>query len=99
MSAGYLLFLVIGRVFIFIGNKFVQQNEVKIKFLNRLLSCSLCTGVWVYTIMSWLLGYYVFEDWSPYVPFVSELAAGCFSSLLVYYVEHGWRSLYEVIVV
>lgn len=99
MSAGYILFLIVGRVLIFIGNKFVKQNEINIKFLNRLLSCPLCLGVWVYTIMSALLRYYVFEDFAPYTPVLSELIAGCFSSALVYYLENGYKSLYEVIVV
>lgn len=99
MSASYLLFLVVGRVLIFIGTKFVEQNEVKIKFLNRLLSCPLCLGVWVYTIMSALLHYYVFTDFVHYIPVFSELAAGCFSSLLVHYVVTGYRSLHEVVVI
>ena len=93
------MFLVIGRTFIFFGKKFVEQNEIKIKFLNKLLSCSLCTGVWVYTIMSFLTHYYVFEDFVSYIPILSELAAGCFSSLLVYYIETGYRSLHEVVIV
>lgn len=99
MSAGYILFLIVGRVLIFIGNKFAKQNEINIKFLNRLLSCPLCLGVWVYTIMSTLLRYYVFEDFAPYVPVLSELVAGCFSSALVYYLENGYKSLHEVIIV
>jgi len=47
--------------------------------------------------MSWITGYYVFEDWSSYIPVFAELAAGAFSSYLVYLVENGWRSLHEVI--
>ena len=99
MTAGYLLFLVIGKVLIFFGMKFKRDNEIKIKFLDRLLSCSLCTGWWVYSIMSWLLGYYVFEDWSPYIPILSEISAGGFSALLVYYVEMGWRAYHEVTII
>jgi len=97
MTAGYLLFLVIGRLLIFFGNKFA--NEVKIKFLNRLLSCSLCSGWWIYSIMSWLTGYYVFEDWTSYIPVFSEIAAGAFSSYLVYLIETGYKSLHEVVIV
>ena len=99
MTAGYLLFLVIGRLIIFFGAKFVQQNEIKIKFLNRLFSCPLCLGVWVYSIMSFLTGYYVFDDWTGYVPVFSELAVGCFSSFLVHLVVTGYKTLYEVVVI
>lgn len=99
MSSGYILFLVVGRLLIFTGQKFASQNEIKIKFLNKLLSCSFCTGVWVYTIMSALLRYYVFEDLAPYIPLLSELIAGCFSSALVFYLESGWKANHEVIVI
>lgn len=99
MTAEYLLFLVVGRLLIFIGKKFVEQNNIKIQFINRLFRCNLCLGVWVYTLMSWLTGYYVFHDWTSYIPVFAELAAGCFSSYLVYLVENGWKSLHEVIVV
>jgi hypothetical protein len=53
----------------------------------------------VYTVLSAITGYYVFEDFVSYKIIFSELAAGCFSAALVYYVEMGWRSLHEVIVV
>lgn len=99
MSSAYLLFLVLGRILIYIGNKFVQQNDIKIKFINRLFSCSLCLGVWVYTFMSITMQYYVFDDLAPYIPILSELMAGCFSSLVVYYFENGWKAIHETIVI
>ena len=99
MTAGYLLFLVVGRLLIFFGNKFIGQNEIKIKFLNRLFSCPLCLGVWVYSVMSFLTGYYVFDDWTSHIPILSEVAAGAFSSYLVYLVEAGFRSLHETIII
>lgn len=99
MSAGYILFLIVGRLLIFIGSKFYKQNEINIKFFNKLFSCNLCLGVWVYMIMSALLGYYVFSDFAPYVPVLSELMAGCFSSAMVFYLENGYRSLHEVVVI
>jgi len=97
VTAEYILFLVIGRLLIFIGQKFVSQNEIKNKFINRLFECRLCLGVWVYSVMSWFTRFYVFYDWIPHIPVLSELAAGCFSAYLVYLIETGWRSLYEVI--
>lgn len=99
MSGGYLLFLAIGRLLIFLANKFISQNEMGIKFLNRLLSCVLCSGVWCYTILSFLTGYSVFGDWIPYVPVLSEFITGCASAYLVYMVEQGWKATNEVIVI
>jgi hypothetical protein len=98
MTAGYLLFLLSGRLLIFFGNKFIKDNT-KNKFINNLLSCNLCSGFWIYSLLSWATGYYVFTDWISYVPAVSEIIAGSFSAYLVYLVENGWRALHEVIVV
>lgn len=98
MSAGYLLFLCIGRLLIFIGAKFVQINEIKIPFLQKLASCLLCSGVWVYTLFSFLTGYIILEDWTV-VPILSQVITGCFSAYLVYLVESGWKSMNEVIII
>lgn len=98
MSAGYLIFLIVGRLLIYLGEKFAQQNDIKIKFLYKLLTCSLCSGVWLYTIMSLLTGCVIFEDW-VYVPVFSEIVTGCFSAYVVYLMETGYKSLYEVVVV
>lgn len=98
MTAGYLLFLVTGRLLIFFGNKFIKDNTEN-KFINKLFSCNLCSGFWIYSILSGLTGYYVFYDWSPYIPVISEILAGAFSSYLVHLVENGWRALHEVIIV
>ena len=96
MTAGYLLFLVVGRLLVFLGMKFA--GDIKINFLNKLFSCSLCTGVWAYSIMSWLTGYYVFEDWA-YIPVFSEIVTGALSSVLIYYLEMGWRAVHETLIV
>lgn len=98
MSAGYLLFLGIGRLLIFIGVKFVQINEIKIPFLQKLASCLLCSGTWVYTLLSFLAGYIILEEWAV-VPILSQIITGCFSAYLVYLVESGWKSMYEVIII
>lgn len=98
MSAGYLLFLAAGRLLIFLGVKFVTQNDIKIPFVQKLASCLLCSGVWVYTILSFVSGYRILEDWTV-VPFLSQVITGCFSAYLMYLVEVGWKSTYEVIVV
>ena len=98
MTAGFLFFLVVGRVLIFVGQKFASQNNIKIKFLHKLFSCNLCLGIWVYTIMSFLTGYHVFED-LRYMPVFAELATGCLASVFAFYLERGYRSVHEVIVV
>lgn len=96
MLADYVLFLGVGKLLIYIGQKFIHSNT-KSEFINKLFSCDLCLGVWLYTIMSWAFGTMIFSDLFPYVPFLSELIAGCFSSFAVHLLTIGWKTKYEVI--
>lgn len=98
MSAKFILFLIVGRVLIWIAQKFAKDNEIKIQFINKLLSCSLCAGVWIYTILSAIFHFNALIDF-PYIPAVTELVVGCFSSALMFFVEQGWRSWNEPIVI
>jgi len=98
MSANYLLFLAIGRLLIFLGAKFIENNKIKMDFLNRLASCVLCSGVWVYTLLSFVSGYIVLDDWTN-IFILSQVVTGCFSAYLMYLLENGWKSTHEVIIV
>ena len=95
MSSNFLAYLVIGKVFIFLGGKFAEGNDLK-GFIGRLLLCPLCWGVWVYTLLSLLMGEVLFRDLF-YIPLLSELATGGIVSILVHLVHQGWKSEYEVI--
>jgi hypothetical protein len=95
MSSSFIAYLVIGKVFIFLGEKFARGNDLK-GFMGRLLTCGLCSGTWCYTILSLLMGEVLFRDLF-YVPLVSELATGGLISILVHLIHRGWKSEYEVI--
>lgn len=97
MNPEYLVFLVIGELLIFFGRKFVKDNEIKIKFFSKLFSCRLCLGVWVYTILSTILGVQVFDF--VYVPALSELITGCVSSFVMFLLVAGWKSYNEIVVI
>lgn len=98
MLAKYVLFLGVGKLLIYIGQNFIHSNT-KSEFINKLFSCDLCLGVWVYTILSWALGVAVLSDILPYVPFLSELIAGCLSSFVAHLLTVGWKTKYEVVVI
>ncbi len=99
MTGAFLLYLAIGKLLIWIFQKLGRDNEIKIKFISKLLSCSLCAGFWVYSFTSWITKSYAFQDWIMYIPVFSEIVTGVFSSYIVYVFENGWKSLYEVLVI
>jgi hypothetical protein len=97
MNPEYLVFLAIGELLIFFGVKFAKDNEIKIKFFEKLLSCRLCLGVWVYTVLSAILRVQVFDF--MYVPALSELITGCVSSFMMFFFVIGWKSYNEIVVI
>ena len=99
MTTGFVLFLAFGRLLIFFGERFAKDNRIKIKFFHKLLSCSLCSGWWVYSILSFLTGYYIFPDWAGYMPIVSEVVTGSFSAYFVFLIEQGYKAIHEVVVI
>ena len=96
MEVSYLIYLIVRKVLIFFGMKFAEDNEIGIKFIRGLFSCGLCIGVWIFTILSFLLGEHLFEEYF-YVPFLSELVTGGISSLLVHLVSIGWKEQFLTI--
>lgn len=98
MSGWYILFLVVGRLLIYLARKFVVTNDVKIGFIVRLTDCVLCSGTWVYTLLSLFTGYVILSDWTQ-IPLISNIVTGCVSAYLVFLLESGYRSQYEIIVI
>jgi hypothetical protein len=97
MTVGFLAFILIGKVFIYLGMKFPLFNESKISFIKRLFSCDECLGVYIFTGLSYLMGETLFRD-IFYVPFISELATGGLIAIAVHLVSIGWREKFSTIV-
>lgn len=98
MTLEYLFFLLVGRLVIYVFEKFVTQNEVKIKFIQTLAHCLLCSGVWAYSLIALLLGYSAFMDWN-YTGLLPSLITGVVSAVFVFYLEMGYKAVHEVIIV
>lgn len=96
MDTRFFLFLLIGYLFIYLGMKFPPFRESKIKFVKQLWTCTECSGVWVYTFLSYVMGVALFRDLF-YVPFISELATGGIIAFFVHLIEIGWREKFMVI--
>lgn len=101
LLATWILFLLVGKIVIHIWMQFHLPTPIKkIEWFVKLHGCDLCSGVWIYTILSFFMGtdllsVLVFE----YVPIVSEVITGIVISWLVHIFTLGWKAKYEVIVV
>jgi hypothetical protein len=95
MSISYLLYLVVGKILLFFGKRFAEDNNWR-GFVGKLLTCNLCGGLWIYSFMSWVLGEVLFREYF-YVPILSEVVTGGFSAILVHLFTLGWQAQFEVI--
>lgn len=69
-----------------------------IPFFDKLFTCHLCMGVWVYTFLSFVFGM-IALDWFPYIPVFSEFLTGAILSFIVHLVSSGWNSEYRDLIV
>lgn len=98
MTIEFLLYLLIGRVLIYLGMKFPPLAESKIEVIKRAWECSECCGVWVYSILSAVMGVCLFRD-VFYVPFISELSTGGITAIMVHIFVRGWTEKFSVVVI
>lgn len=105
MLAQIVSFLLVGRLVIFVLQKFPFRKVIFIgglfeegKFLEQLFSCSLCLGVWVYAI----LGYFFSVDFvaglfGVYIVAINEIITGMIASFVVYIFCIGWTTRFGII--
>ena len=98
MLSSFIVFVVVGKLLIFFGQKFAEGNNITEGFIGRLLACGLCWGFWVYTALSLLLGEIIFPDFF-HVPVLSNVITGAATSFFVHLVSLGWREQFGIIVV
>ncbi|MBT7009124.1 hypothetical protein HN960_01645, partial [Candidatus Peregrinibacteria bacterium] len=94
MLKWFLLVVLFGRLTIYLVQKFPLPQ-----FLNEWQNCSLCSGVWIFSILAAifrvdLLSTVFYELGVGYVPFVSEFFTGAITSWMVYIFEIGFRERY-----
>ena len=95
MSLSFLIYLLVGKLLLFFGNKFAEDNNLD-GYIGRLLTCGLCGGFILYSVLSVLLGEILLRE-QFYVPILSQVVTGGLSSLLVHLVSLGWQAQFEVI--
>jgi hypothetical protein len=85
----FAIFLAVGKLLMFLARKspYFKRGD----FLSALFSCELCLGVWVYSAMSFVYQFYLF-DGVRYVPFLSEFITGSIMSFVMWLITDGWNS-------
>ena len=99
--ASWVLFLILGKIIIYVFMKFELPKPLKrFVWFTKLHDCSLCSGVWVYIILSLFMGVDLLSTLVfTYVPIVSEVVTGVVVSWVVWIFTLGWHSAYDIVVV
>lgn len=95
MTIQFLAYLALGKLLIYLGQKFLGN----IKLIEKLTSCDLCLGVWVYSVLAGLFQIRLLEDVYFYVPVVNEVITGCVVSYLVHLITIGFREKHLPVIV
>jgi hypothetical protein len=101
LVAKWILFLLIGKIVIHVWMKFELPKPIKkYQWFVKLHDCGLCSGVWVFTLLSLFMGVDLLSIvLYEYVPLVSEIITGIVVSWTVWIFTLGWHSAYDVLVV
>ena len=97
MTSAFLLYLGIGKLLTYLGQKFLSNFENK--FLKTLAGCDLCLGVWVYSALAVFFKITILSDVFPFIPVLSGLITGCVSSFGVHIFTLGWKTKFDVVVI
>lgn len=97
----WMLFLIIGRIVVHIWQQFHLPGFLKkSRWLNDLHECDLCSGVWVYSILSFFMEVDLLDAAGfGYIPIVGAVVTGIVVSWLVHIFIIGWKAKYEVVVI
>lgn len=99
VSIAFIVYVAIGKLAIFFGQKFPYFANSRFEFIRRLFECDLCLGFWVYFLLSTFLQVRLFEDVYLYVPLVSEIITGCVTSFGMHLVSIGWREKFSTVII
>jgi len=82
----WVLFLVGGRILVYLWMKFPLPDKIKkIQFIEKLHICDLCSGMWVYTFLAFFTKTSLMTLCGiNYVPVVSEVVTGAFATYVVW---------------
>lgn len=65
------------------------------KYLEKLIECDLCLGVWVYWFLAFFFSVNYMQEWF-YVPVLCELLTGAITSFIMHLISIGWKEKFGV---
>ena len=89
----YIIFGCLGKLIIYLAMLFPKHPRGE--FWEKLFGCDLCLGVWIYTGLALIFRIDIVQGSLPYVPFVSELVTGAFTSFVVHLISLGWNEKFR----
>lgn len=97
----WLFYLVVGKIIIHIWMQFhLPKFMKKSEWFLKLHECDLCSGVWIYTILSFVMGVGLLRAvGTGEMPFVDSMITGIVVAWLVHIFTLGWKAKYEVTVI
>lgn len=89
----WLVYILLGKLFIYLGQSIpLPKILTRISLIEKLHTCDLCFGVWVYAFFAYIWGMNILDFIEiSYVPIVSEFVTGGVISFVVHIWSIGWR--------
>lgn len=97
----WIFYILIGKVTIHIWMQFHLPKFLnKLEWFNKLHQCDLCSGVWIYTILSLFMGVDLLQVAGfGSIPVVGSVVTGIVVSWAVHLFSLGWKAKYEITVI
>lgn len=101
MLSSWIVFLLIGRLFIYLWQQIPLPASLgKYRAIEKLHQCDLCSGVWIYGILSLCTGLSLWEILGfQSIPIVSQGVTGGVCSFLMWLLVAGWNEKFNNILV
>jgi hypothetical protein len=94
-------FILIGKVVIHAWMAFhLPKFMKKIEWFVELHNCDFCSGIWVYSVLSFFMGMDLLElTGFGYIPIIGAGVTGILVSWLMHLLTLGWKAKYEIVVI
>lgn len=91
-------FAVFGKILLYLVQNFIPAQDLagKSVYVEKLFSCDLCLGTWLFSLLAYLVGYDAFELGERKSP-IRFFLTGAFISFITHLVSIGWRDKFNVI--
>lgn len=92
----WLVYATLGKLVITLWQAFhLPKWLTKFEFLTKLHECGLCSGVWIFTLLAFLMNIDIVNSWFELDVFiVGKILTGMLTSWLVHIFSVGFKEMY-----